>query len=74
MESKNASELKMIDKPPFWIYFLLRVQESTVGQYVFGMLMLPFLLIGLVLLCIASPFAWTWDVYDEWKYGEDENS
>ena len=74
MESKNASELKMTDKPPFWIYFLLRVQESTLVQYVFGMLMLPFLLIGLVLLCITSPFAWTRDVYDEWKYGEDENS
>ena len=57
----------------FFEYLFLRFCHSAVGKTLGALLMLPLLIISIPVLIVLSPFAWAWDVYDEWKEFKDKD-
>lgn len=53
-------------------YLFLRFCSSAVGKTLGAVLMLPLLILFIPVLIVLSPFAWAWDVYDEWKEFTDD--
>ena len=51
----------------FIVYLFLRFCYSAVGKTLGAILILPVLILLIPVFIVISPFAWAWDVYDEWK-------
>lgn len=53
-------------------YLFLRFCHSAVGKTLGALIMLPLIILAIPVYIVLSPFAWAWDVYDEWKELEEE--
>ena len=56
----------------FFEYLFMRICHSTVVKALGALLMLPLLILLIPVYIVLSPFAWAWDVYDEWKEFKDQ--
>jgi hypothetical protein len=57
----------------FFEYLFLRFCYSTVGKILGGILVLPLLILAIPVVIVIGPFAWAWNIYDEWKEFKDED-
>ena len=57
----------------YFEYLFLRFCSSAVGKTLGALIMLPVFILLIPVYIVLSPFAWAWDVYDEWKELKDKD-